>query len=73
MNDKKGLPENLITTLRQLVMNGHIQMAGTVLYVYFKRSWKLDDQLSAYYVSRYFTKYFPSQVAKNHCQSDKQI
>jgi len=61
MKDKQGLPEELTVTLRQLVMNGHFRMAGTLLYVYFKRCWKLEDDLAGYYVVRYFAKHFPKQ------------
>lgn len=63
-NTKEGISEALTVTLRKLVMNGHYSMAGTVLYVYFKRCWKLEDDLAGYYVVRYFSKYFPTQWAK---------
>lgn len=71
-NTKKGLSEALTVTLRQLVMNGHYSMAGMVLYVYFKRYWKLEDELAAYYVSRYFAKYFPT-ICHKHLKQMEQL
>ncbi|AIQ37199.1 hypothetical protein R50345_22705 [Paenibacillus sp. FSL R5-0345] len=68
-NTKEGLPEALTVTLRQLVMNGHYSMAGIVLYVYFIRCWKLEDELAAYYVPRYFAKYFPNHLVKYQRQT----
>ncbi len=62
--ENKGLYEDLTTTMKQLVMNGHLKMDGTVLYVYFLRFWKLDYELAAYYVVRYFGKYYPKQWEK---------
>lgn len=44
MVEKRGLPKDITMLMRQLVMNGHIRMAGTVLYTYFIRCWKLDDE-----------------------------
>ncbi|MNC57094.1 hypothetical protein D3C75_1067330 [compost metagenome] len=70
-NEKEGLSEALTVTLRQLVMNGHYSMAGTVLYVYFKRFWKLEDELATHYVSRYFAKYFPNHLVKHQKQAGR--
>lgn len=47
---RKGLPEELWTLLKQLVANGSIRIAGTLLYAWFKRFWELDDETAAYFV-----------------------
>jgi hypothetical protein len=65
---KQTIPEELTTLLRQLVVNGSIRIAGIVLYVYFRRCWKLGDELAAYYVVRYFKKYYPRQLSKHQQQ-----
>ena len=51
---KRGLPEEMTILLQQLVMNGQFRMAGTVLFVFFKRKWELEDEFAAHYVVRYF-------------------
>lgn len=71
MEIKHGLPEDITMLLRQLVMNGHIRMAGTVLYVYFIRCWDLDEELAAYYMQRYFQKYYAPQLQKHKQRSAK--
>ncbi|WP_058303736.1 hypothetical protein [Gorillibacterium timonense] len=68
---KRGLPEDMTVLLRQLVMNGHIRIAGTVLYVYFVRCWQLDEECAAYYMQRYFQKYYASQLQKHKQRSIK--
>ncbi|MDH6670124.1 hypothetical protein M2277_000768 [Paenibacillus sp. LBL] len=62
---KRGLPEDMTILLRQLVINGHFRMASTVLFVFFKRNWSLEDDLAAYYVVRYFLKYYPDRLEKH--------
>ncbi|WP_159887561.1 hypothetical protein [Paenibacillus puerhi] len=68
---KKGLPEELATLLRQLVVNGSIRIAGTTLFVYFKRCWQLDDDLAAYYMRRYFEKYYGNQLQRHRERTAK--
>lgn len=51
--------------LKQLVINDSIRIAGTMLFVYFKRNWRIDDELAAHYVVRYFQKYFPNQLSRH--------
>jgi hypothetical protein len=50
--EKQRLPEELAVTLRQLVMNGHYSMAGTVLYVYLSGAgrWRMNLLLIMYRV-----------------------
>ncbi len=68
---KRGLPEDLTVLLKQLVVNGHIRHAGTVLHVYFIRSWQLDEELAAYYMRRYFEKYFAAQLQRHMQRQQK--
>lgn len=68
---KRGLSEDMTVLLRQLVMNGHIRMAGTVLYVYFIRCWQLEEELSAYYMQRYFEKYYSPELQKHRKREAK--
>lgn len=41
---KRGLPEELTTLLKQLVMNGQVRIAGHVLYSYCRRFYGVDDE-----------------------------
>ena len=66
---KRGLSEELAQLLRQLVQQRQIRMAGTVLYVYLRRNWQLDDEDAAFFMLRYFQKYFPSQLEKHQQKS----
>jgi len=59
---RKGLPDELQTLLKQLVANGSVRIAGTLLYAWFRRCWELDDETAAYYMRRYFEKYFSRQL-----------
>jgi hypothetical protein len=65
------ISEELITLLKRLVANGSIRIAGTVLFVYFKRCWQIDDELAAHYVIRYFQKYYPHQLDNHRKQNIK--
>lgn len=67
-DNQPTLPNELIDLIKQLVSQKHIRIAGTVLYVYFCRVWKTNDNLAAYYVTRYFQKYFPTQLDKHKRQ-----
>ena len=60
------ISDDLTVLLKQLVANDSFRVAGTVLYVYFRRIWKIDDELAAYYVVRYFQKYFSQQLSRHH-------
>jgi hypothetical protein len=55
---RRGLPDELQTLLKRLVANGSVRIAGTLLYTWFRRCWELDDETAAYYMRRYFEKYF---------------
>lgn len=46
-------------------MQGEIRIAGTLLYVYFRREWKLEDNIAAYYITRYFEKYHGEHLKKH--------
>lgn len=59
------ISEDMTALLKQLVINGSLHVAGIVLLVYFKRVWKIDDDLAAHYVVRYFQKHFPKQLARH--------
>lgn len=61
---KKGLPEELLTLLKQLVAQRNIRIAGWVLYAFFIRNWKLSEEHASYYTLRYFQKYYPRQWEK---------
>lgn len=72
-NHVKQLPDDLTTLLKQLVRNGQLLMAGLTLKTYFIRCWKVDVQLSGYYVRRYFEKYFPYELEKHLSNNSKQL
>ncbi|SHE14142.1 Uncharacterised protein [Chlamydia abortus] len=59
---RRGLPDELQTLLKRLVANGSVRIAGTLLYAWFRRCWELDDETAAYYMRRYFEKYFSRQL-----------
>lgn len=59
---KKGLPVEMQELLKQLVMNGHIRMAGTVLYTYCRRMYHVDDEVAIWWMVAYFRREFPQQV-----------
>ena len=67
---KKELPEELLTLLKQLVAQRHIRIAGWVLYAFFMRNWKLEEDRAAYYVIRYFQKHYPRQFDKYRSQTE---
>jgi len=62
---KRGLPEELATTLRQLVMNGSIRIAGILLYSYCRRVYQVDDATAARWMQVYFYREFP-QCLQRH-------
>lgn len=62
---KRGLPEELATTLRQLVMNGNIRIAGTLLYSYCRRVYQVDDETAARWMQAYFYREFPQQLQRH--------
>lgn len=62
---KRGLPEEMTLLMKRLVVNGHIRIAGTLLYSYFIRCWQLDEELAAYFMQRYFEKYYAPQLQKH--------
>jgi hypothetical protein len=56
---KRELPEELVRLLKQLVQNGQVRMAGRVLYTFFCRCWKENEQVAAYYMVKWFEKNSP--------------
>jgi hypothetical protein len=65
LESKPKLPEDLIVLLRQLVIQGQIRIAAHVLYTYLRREWRLEDEMAAYYMRRYFDKYYADHVSKH--------
>jgi hypothetical protein len=65
MFSRRGLPEELQTLLKQLVVNGSIRIASTLLYAWFRRCWELDDETAATYMVKYFERYFPKQLSRH--------
>ncbi|MBW5444754.1 hypothetical protein GE107_01570 [Cohnella sp. CFH 77786] len=57
----------MIVLVRQLVMQNQIWMAAMVLKVYFIRNWKVSEEVAAFYMRKYFEKYYAAQVRK-FCQ-----
>ncbi|MFC5405098.1 hypothetical protein [Cohnella soli] len=62
---KRGLPEEMSTLLKQLVMNGHIRMAGTVLHTYLMKKYELDEVTAAEWIVVYFRREFPRQLSRH--------
>ena len=63
--EKREIAENMIVLIRQLVMQNQLVMAAHVLGVYFKRVWKIDEELALRYVRGYFAKYYPKQLERH--------
>lgn len=64
MQNDKQINEEMTVLMRQLVMQNQLSMAGQVLKVYFKRHWKISEELSNKYVRGYFSKYYPKQLER---------
>jgi hypothetical protein len=62
---KKGLPEDVSTALKQLVMNGHFSMAGRVLSTYCRRIYGVDEETAARWTVAYFQREFPQQLQRH--------
>lgn len=62
---KKGLPVDMQELLKQLVMNGGIRMAGTVLHVYCRRTYQVDEETAARWMIAYFRREFPQQLERH--------
>lgn len=62
---KRGLPEELTTLLKQLVMNGQVRIAGHVLYSYCRRFYGVDDETAARWIVIYFRREFPQQIERH--------
>lgn len=62
---KKGLPEDVSTALKQLVMNGHFSMAGRVLLTYCRRTYGVDEETAARWTVAYFQREFPQQLQRH--------
>ncbi|TBL69788.1 hypothetical protein EYB31_35015 [Paenibacillus thalictri] len=71
MVEKCGLPEELTTVLKQLVMNGGIRMAGILLYSYCRRIYQVDDSTAARWMTAYFHREFPQQLQRHQMQVAK--
>lgn len=62
---KKGLSVEMEDLLKQLVMNGGLHMAGTVLYVYCLRKYQVDEETAARWMVVYFKREFPLQLHRH--------
>jgi hypothetical protein len=65
MSQSKKVCDEMVVLLKRLVMNGHFQMAKLVLFTYFRRVWKEDEQRAVFYVQKYLEKYFPKQYRRD--------
>jgi hypothetical protein len=73
LESKPKLPEDLIVLLRQLVKQGQISIAAIVLSVYFRREWRLDDDMAGFYTRRYFEKHYSDYVRKHRERMPKAL
>lgn len=62
---KKTIPLDVITTAQRLVENDSIVIAGYFMLTYFKRCWKVDEELAKVYVTKWFERNYPSQLHKH--------
>ncbi|CAH1215664.1 hypothetical protein PAECIP111893_03999 [Paenibacillus plantiphilus] len=62
---KKGLSSEMEELLKQLVMNGGLRMAGTVLYVYCRRTYQVDEDTAARWMTAYFRREFPQKLQRH--------
>ncbi len=62
---KKSLPVAMEELLRQLVVNGDIRMAGTVLYAYCRRKYQANDETAARWMVAYFRREFPQEMERH--------
>ena len=62
---KQGLPVEMEELLKQLVMNGGIRMAGTVLFVYCRRMYQVEEDTAARWMIAYFRREFPQQLQRH--------
>ncbi|MMZ61780.1 hypothetical protein D1872_239460 [compost metagenome] len=62
---KQGLPVEMEELLKQLVMNGGIRVAGTVLFVYCRRMYQADEDTAARWMIAYFRREFPQQLQQH--------
>ena len=68
---RKGLPAEMQELLKQLVINGGIRMAGTVLYAYCRRMYQVDEVTAARWMVAYFKREFPQQVQRHQARIAK--
>ncbi|WP_252361597.1 hypothetical protein [Paenibacillus terrae] len=66
---RKGLPDDMQELLKQLVMNGGIRMAGTVLYTYCRRMYQVDDYTAARWMMAYFQREFPQHLQRHRTKA----
>jgi len=68
---KCGLSEELTTVLKQLVMNGSIRVAGTLLYTYCQRFYQVDEATAIRWMIAYFNREFPQQLQRHRMQAER--
>lgn len=65
MSEKRELSADMQTLLKQLVVNGDIRMAGTVLYAYCRRAYQVNDETAARWMVAYFHREFPREMERH--------
>lgn len=65
MDQKREIPEEVRVQVQRLTVQGQIMVAGAMLNTFFRRVWKVEDELASQYVKRYFQKYYPVQLEKH--------
>ncbi|RAV02692.1 hypothetical protein [Paenibacillus sp. YN15] len=68
---EKGLPEDLVLLLRQLVMNGQYRIGGVLLFVYCRRVYGVDEATASRWIQIYFRREFPKQAERHRKRSVK--
>ncbi|UQZ84560.1 hypothetical protein SK3146_03815 [Paenibacillus konkukensis] len=71
MVTKGELPEELTAVLKQLVRNGGIRIAGTLLYSYCRRFYQVDEETASRWMLAYFHREFPHELQRHRTQAAK--
>jgi hypothetical protein len=63
--DEKKLSKDMQVLLKQLVMNGGIRMAGTVLNTYCRRMYQVEVDTAARWTTAYFEREYPRHLERH--------